>query len=324
MASALIQLRAGDKALVVTTPPNIPFVVAFACLIKGASYTLLIHDSYPTALVAAGKSSPSSILVKTWRFCNRWLFKHASKIIVLGRDMKQLTENETGGLDIPVVYIPNWAELDLVHPRPREQSQLLQELNLEDRFVFLYAGNIGFTNDVETIIECASRLRDNASVHFIFLGDGSKKKYLTEEVRRRGLANVSLLQPRPRSEQPEFLNACDVAIVSLVKGTFGVSVPSRIYNVLAAGKPILGIAESESELDTVIKEDDIGWSVPPGDVGKLSTTISEIIENRNLLGPMGKRARGVAERKYNLNEIISRYMQHLTNDETVNANHPTA
>jgi colanic acid biosynthesis glycosyl transferase WcaI len=309
--SALLRLKAGDRALVVTTPPNLPYAVAAAALVRGSTYTLLIHDSYPSVLVAAGKASPKSILVKSWRWCNRWLFKYASKIIVLGRDMKQLAEKESEGLDVPIVYIPNWAELELVGPSPRSENRLLQELGLTNKFVFLYAGNMGFSNDLETLVECASQLREDQDIHFIFLGSGVKTSYLKEEIKTRKLRNITLLGPRPRSEQPDFLNACDVAIVSQVKGTFGTCVPSRIYNILAAGKPLLAITEPLSEIHTVINEEHIGWCVSPGDENKLVTTIRYIVSQRERLEDMGEKARAVAEEKYNPNDIIACYRSQM-------------
>jgi hypothetical protein len=87
LMATLFGFRKGDKALVVTTPPNLPFAIALASLVRGVEYTLLIHDSYPEALVAAGKASPNSMLLRACRFCNRCLCKHASRITVLGRDM---------------------------------------------------------------------------------------------------------------------------------------------------------------------------------------------------------------------------------------------
>ena len=163
--------------------------------------------------------------------------------------MRELLLKKTQGLDIPIDVIPNWAELDSVSPMPRSENTLLKELGLEDKFVFLYAGNMGRPNDLESIIEAAARLIDRPEFHFIFLGNGAKLSWLEETVSTRKLKNVTILPPSPRSKQIVFLNACDVALVTLVKKMKGVSMPSRTYNIMAAGKPILAIAEKGSELD---------------------------------------------------------------------------
>jgi len=123
---AIRQFRRTDKVLVVTTPPSAPFIIAFASLLRGASYYLLIHDLYPEVLIAVGKCKKNSLAVRLIDFLNRWLYKHATKIIVVGRDMKTLVEAKSNGLDVPVVFIPNWAEIDAVKPVPREENPLIR------------------------------------------------------------------------------------------------------------------------------------------------------------------------------------------------------
>jgi glycosyltransferase involved in cell wall biosynthesis len=304
---ALRSFRPGDKVLVVTTPPSMPFVVALASLLKGSSYILLIHDNYPEILIAVGKSTPDSFVAKTISFFNRWLYKYAAKIIVVGRDMHDLLVRKTSGLDIPIVTIPNWAELESVSPAPRAENQLLHELGLSDKFVFLYAGNLGHPNDLESIVECARMLQDRTELHFIFLGAGVKRKWLENQVEQLALENITILDPRPRSEQSIFLNACDVALVSLVKNMVGVSMPSRTYNILAAGRPVLALTEERSELARVVEEDKIGWVVSPSDPTSLAAAVVEIMDNRNKLIAMAESARRSALKKYSLETALEKY-----------------
>lgn len=308
----LVNFQAKDRILVVTTPPTLPFVTAIAALLRGAHYVLLIHDNYPEILFAAGKSSENGAFANILNFCNRWLYKHASKIIVVGRDMEVLIRRKTAGLDIPIAVIQNWAELETVEPRPRAENHLLKELGLENRFVILYAGNMGYPNDIETIVECADRLKENANIHFIFLGTGVKERALRKSVVDLKLPNITLLAPKPRDEQIVFLNACDVALVSLVAKMRGVSMPSRTYNILAAGKPILALTEDESELAIVIDEDKVGWHVPPGNADRLMAAINEIFEKREELTAYGERARASAIEKYSREVASRKYIDALT------------
>lgn len=301
--------RRGDRVLVVTTPPSMPFVVAVAALVKSSSYILLIHDNYPEILIAAGKSQPNSFVATTVSFFNRWLYKYASKIVVVGRDMEELVGKKAAGLDVPIVTIPNWAELESVTPAPRTSNQLLKQLNIEDKLVFLYAGNLGYPNDLESIVEVANRLRDQEDVHFVFLGAGVKRRWLEAAVADQALNNVTLLEPRPRSEQNIFLNACDVAVVSLVRKMVGVSMPSRTYNILAAGKPILALTEGGSELARVVEEEKVGWITPPNDPDALMETILTILRERSRLRDMGASARSAAVTKYSLELAIEKYRQ---------------
>ncbi|HQZ98352.1 MAG TPA: glycosyltransferase family 4 protein [Pyrinomonadaceae bacterium] len=303
--------KRGDHVMVVTAPPSLPVTTALACLIRGASLTLCIQDSYPEILVAVGASKPDSSFVKFANLVNRWVYKHVSNIIVMGRDMNELFVRKTQGLDIPIITIPNWADLDTIYPTPRDDNALLKELGIEDKFVFMYAGNIGHPTDVETIIESAKLLIDREEFHFAFIGAGVKKPWIEAHVHDHGLKNVTILDYRPRSEQNIFLNACDIGLVALIKGMWGTAMPSRTYNIMAAGKPILALTDEGSELAQVIDEDEIGWHLVPGDAKLLSETIEKLYKNRSELPKMGERARAAALGKYSTETAIESYSKAL-------------
>jgi len=308
---SIVKFGRGDQVLVVTAPPNLPFTTALAALFRGSAYTLLLHDSYPEILVAVGKTKPNSVLVRAANRLNRWLYKHARKVIVVGRDMKELMEQKTAGFDSSIVTIPNWADLELVEPADRANNPLLRELGIEHKFVFMYAGNIGHPTDIETIIECAELLKGDDRFHFVFIGAGAKKPWLDTAVAQRGLGNVSILGTRPREEQKLFLNACDVGLISLVRNMWGTAMPSRTYNILAAGKPILALTDEGSELARVIEEEQVGWHLAPHDAQKLREVILTIFERRNELPQMARRARSAALQKYSVQSAVESYRRAL-------------
>jgi colanic acid biosynthesis glycosyl transferase WcaI len=222
-----------------------------------------------------------------------------------------LVAKKTEGLDVPIATIPNWAELESVSPAGRIDNELLKELGLTNKLVFLYAGNMGHPNDLATIVDAAEMLRDSLDVHFVFLGTGVKRRWLEKQVTDLELSNVTILDPRPRSEQKVFLNACDVALVSLVEKMVGVSMPSRTYNILAAGKPILALTEPGSEVSRVVEEDHAGWTVPPGDPQRFADTVREIIDRRSELPSIGAAARKSALEKYSLEMALEKYRREL-------------
>lgn len=308
---SLRSFRKGDKVLVVTAPPNLPFTIAIASLLKGSAYTLLIHDYYPDQLVALGKFRSNSLIVRLMHFANSWLFKYTTRIIVVGRDMADLVGARIHGLDVPISVIPNWGDVDEIRPEVKETNALIRELNVESRLVVLSAGNIGRPTAIETVAEGARRLKDDPRFHFIFVGWGAKGSWLSEFVRDHGLTNVSVLGQKPRSEQQNFLNACDIGLVSLAAGMWGTAMPSRTYNLLAAGKPILGLCDEDSELHRVLVEDNIGWRVPPNEPEMLRETLIAIYEGREGISEIGKRARIAAERKYSLKNALVRYREAL-------------
>ena len=125
-----------------------------------------------------------------------------------------------------------------------------------------------------------------------------KKQWLEKYVSSNQLANVSILDPCPRSELVVVLNACDVAIISFIPGMAGVSVPSRMYNQMAAGKPIIAVADQWSELAKVVQEEEIGWTINPGNAADIISTIQYAAANPKLCAQMGSRAAAVAKNKY--------------------------
>jgi glycosyltransferase involved in cell wall biosynthesis len=224
--------------------------------------------------------------------------------------MKQLVSRKLCGVENDKIWvIPNWAELETVSPSPREGNQLIKELGLSEKLIFLYAGNMGYPNDIKSFLNVAEKLTGNTNIHFIFLGAGVKKNLLEKTVSEKKLQNITILEPKPRSEQQIFLNACDVAIVSLIKKMWGVSMPSRTYNILAAGKPILALCEKGSEIELVVQEDQVGWSIAPNDPELLLDTILQIEAQKHTFEELGRRARKTALEKYSLQKAISNYAE---------------
>lgn len=304
---SLMSFRRGDKVLVVTAPPSLPYTTALASLLNGASYTVLLHDLYPDILVAVGKTSAGSLLSRINERANRWLYKRASRLIVVGRDMKKRVAGKFSGIEDKIEIIPNWADLAAIEPTERAANALLLELGISGKFVLMYAGNIGHPTDIETIIDAADLLRNDETIHFVFVGSGAKKPWLERQVADLGLSNVSVLGQRPREEQNVFLNACDVALVALIPGMVGTAMPSRTYNILAAGKPIIALTEPGSELSMVIEEECVGWHLPPRDPTALVAAIREAMSDRERLTGMRVRAREAATAKYSPGSAVERY-----------------
>jgi glycosyltransferase involved in cell wall biosynthesis len=309
---SVFSFRKNDLVLVVTNPPLLPFITGFSAILKGSEHILLIHDNYPEILIAANKTTESSFLTKSLKKLNRWLYKRAAQIIVVGRDMKILVSDKMLNTETSKIkVIPNWAELESVGPEPRDENELIAELGLKDKIIFLYAGNMGYPNDIKSFIEVAKSLSKEEKYHFIFLGAGVQKQLLVQEVKANKINNITILKSKPRSEQRVFLNACDVAVVSLVKKMWGVSMPSRTYNILAVGKPILALCEENSEIDKVVREDRIGWSITPENPAELLATIQKIGDQRHEFNEMGERARKVALDKYSLEVSVEKYKKAL-------------
>ncbi len=306
--SAIRSIRSSDLILVVTNPPPLPFIIWLASKLRGAKFVLRIDDVYPDMLNVAGMLDRRGGVYRTLEKLNLYLYQSAGHIVVLGRDMHSLVLNKIGNQhDNRVHIIPNWGEIDQIHPCLRENNSLLKELHLEDKFVVQYAGNMGYPHDIESLVETAKVLSKNSKIHFLFIGSGVKRGWLEEQIKINSLNNITLLDPRLRSDQNNFLNACDVAVSALVKGMSGISVPSRMYNIMAAGKPVVAIGDEDSELGFIIREERVGWIAPPGKVNAFVNAVLEAESNSEQLADMGKRARLLVEKEYSSEHVVSLY-----------------
>ncbi|MGH2568985.1 MAG: glycosyltransferase family 4 protein [Bacteroidota bacterium] len=305
---ALRRIDRGDSILVVTNPPTLPLLALVVTRLKGAKCFLLIHDLYPHVLTATGILSKDNVISNFLHWLNSMAYQRVDKIVTLGRDMQRLVVPHLQADDHRCVIIRNWADLDEVLPLPREQNNLLKSSLLGQKFVVQYAGNMGRTHGLETLIEAAKLLSpQKKEIHFLFVGKGAKKSWLVESVKAEGLTNVTVLSPQPRGQLNDLLNACDVTIISFIPGMAGISVPSRMYNIMAAGKPIIAVADDDSELAMVVREERIGWVVPPNDPHQIVRVVLEAYTNPNNLLEMGKSARAAAVAKYSLPRVIDSY-----------------
>jgi colanic acid biosynthesis glycosyl transferase WcaI len=305
--AALRLMRKGDVVIVVTNPPALPFLIAIAARLRRSSCVLLIHDVYPDAMIAAGLLSKSSLVARSADLATKLLFRQVRTIVTIGRDMAKLVRTKSGRPDLDVRIITNWGDIHTIKPTARADNGILQRLGIGKTFVIQYSGNIGRTHGLEVLIEAASRVRSQLDIQFLVIGQGAKRRWLEQEIALRRLSNVKLLPSVPRENLADSLGACDVAIITFVSGMAGVSVPSRIYNILAAGRPIIGVTESGSELDQVIEEEEVGWVVNPGDVDRLVRVIEEAKGSPERLKAMGSRARLAAERSYSEERVVDQY-----------------
>ena len=305
--AALFRLRRRDIVIVVTNPPFLPYLMELACRVRGARYILLIHDVYPEIFTRLGILKPHSISVRLMDRASRWLYNNSNRIIVLGRDMRDLIVNKLVSRKERVVIATNWGDTEAVFPQPLSENLLLGKLNLKEDFVVQYCGNIGRTHGIKDITEAAELLASDDEFHFLLIGWGARKHWAIEQKQARKLENLTIPDPLPPEEFCDGLNACNVAIISFSSGMAGISVPSRMYNVLAAGKPLLAVCDNESELAAVVREEKIGWVIAPGRPDLIVSALREAKANPERLSAMGQRARQAAETKYTIGSVLQVY-----------------
>lgn len=306
--AAIKRIPKNSKLLIVTNPVPLLILISIISKIKGIKLYILVHDVYPENMVSAGLIKKGGVIYLFLQWLFKKTFARAHKIIVLGRDMKDVFEKKNLS---EIHIVENWAENKIIFPKPKNENEILHEKNLQDKLVFLFAGNIGRVQGIKFLIKGIKKI-DNDNIHFLFAGGGAMESYITNQIEKEQLKNITMLGPYNRSDQVNILNACDIGIVSLSKGMYGLGVPSKTYNLLAAGKPILYIGDKGSEIDLLVKESKIGWSVPSNNFEELVKMITHIYDSKNTIHKKGKTSRFLAETKFTKNEVFSRFNQILS------------
>lgn len=303
----LRQTSKDEILFVVTNPPFLLVLLSGLAYFRKQKLVVLVHDVFPNNLAAAGILSDKSTVYQIINAIFRWAYSKATRIIVIGRDMKRLIDSHLHPNKKSVI-ITNWADLDSIAPTPKSNNPLIQKLGLQNKFVLLFAGNLGRLQALDYWIDCAAKCQ-NDKIHFLFIGNGAYKKQLAQKVQDNALSNVTLLDSLPRSEQNIFLNACDVGLVSLSKGMFGLGVPSKSYNILAVGKPILYVGEKESEIAQMVEQHHVGMAVGY-DTIQILTAIDTL--EKNIQSFDSKQIRAVAENNFSFGTILDKYKNILT------------
>jgi glycosyltransferase involved in cell wall biosynthesis len=312
--AVLKHVTKNDVVLCVTAPFTLPYAVTLAAELRGASGALLVHDLYPEALTMAGLVQPQSLVAKTIRFANGFLFGALDAIITIGRDTEELLLAYKGVESEKITFIPNWAVLPIGY-REITLGNSFRRRFTENLIVGL-SGNLGFTHSADTVCEAARLLRDENNIRILLSGWGSGWKQLKALYAAGPLQNVTLMDPVPEFELEEFLSAADVWMIPYRRNVTGVSVPSRIYNLLAVGRPTIVAAETNSEAALMVKEEDIGWVVRPEDPRDLAEAIRSAASDRAETLSKGRRA-ALAAQRYTYDRAIASYRQ-IMNDVTRN------
>lgn len=265
------ELRHGDVVLTVTAPFMLPYAVAAAARLRRARSALIMHDLFPDVLVMAGMLKPGSILTRTMRAANALMFLALNAVITIGRDAERPLLSYRGMTRNKIRFIPNWATL-VPAPRPLRFDNPFRR-GLPARFIVGLSGNLGFTHDPEIVFAAARLLRDDADIHFLLSGWGIGFERLKQLQADANLPNVSFVARVEDVQLEAFLAAADLWIIPYRKNVAGVSVPSRFYNLLAVGRPVLLVSEPEAEAALTVVENELGWVVTPGRADQLADAI---------------------------------------------------
>ena len=295
-----------EKVFIVTNPA--PLIVKCANLKKkiGIDLNILVHDVFPENTIPAGIiPSKKSFLFRSLSKRYNKAYALADKLIVLGRDMKDVVEQKISrSKDKPeIVIIENWGDVDNIKPVERKQH---------DTIKIQYAGNIGRVQGLGSFIEMIAQSA-NKKLVFDLWGNGAMTDSLRSMVTDKGLNDrIYFHGTYSREDQNDVLNSADISLVTLADGMYGLGVPSKTYNILAAGKPILFIGDLNSEIALMVKEEALGFCFSTNDrVGIINFLDQLQLDSLSQLDDMSKRARLFAENKYSEDVILNKFLHSI-------------
>lgn len=312
----LLKQRNTDFIYTISQPPILGGLIGtIGKFLKGAKHIYNIQDFNPEQAEAVGFMKNKSVL-----HIARWLdtlnCKYADHIITVGQDMQQtllrrfanrkVTENS---------IINNWTNEEEIIPLAKNHPRVagfVESCRLEERFVVMYSGNLGLYYDLENLIRIAEELRALEDLAFVFIGEGAVKKQMQEYAAEHELLNVHFLPYQPKEDLVYSLNAADVHLVVNQKGIKGVSVPSKIYGVMAAGKPVMGVLEKGSEAYRLIEESGCGIIAEPQDYEDIAAKIKELyLADEGRLAQYGSSGRTYLESHLRRDLSLEKYRQLL-------------
>lgn len=302
---SLRRVRKGD-VLLLRLPPLLLGLVAKRAKRKGARVVLSVQDIHPDLSVESGLLRNKK-LIRTAQKMEKWIYDQADKIVVISQGFFDNLARK-GVPSEKLVIIPNWVNTEFLKPFPKV-NKVAESLNLVNKFVLMYSGTITLSSylTLEKILEVAVNFRDDPEILFVIVGEGLKKPDLMKKAAALQLRNVFFLPFQPYEILPQLLSSSDVLLVPLDQEKSELSVPSKLYNYMAVGRPILGLTESQSEVAQILRHSEGGLTVLPEEQAELGQIILALRTSPALCREMGKKARIFVEKYYSHRVVLPRY-----------------
>lgn len=291
----LRHVRKGDLVVLKTDPPLLSLMNTAAVRFKGGRVVNWLQDVFPEIAIELGALPRTRIFsgpLIWWR--NRTL-RAAEKNVVISRSMQDALAAQGVG---NTCLIPNWADGELIQPLSDAENSFRQEWGVEDKFLVGYSGNLGRAHSFDAVVEAMMLLKVRPEIHFVLIGEGAALEKLAESVERKNLQNVSFRPYQPHDTLCKSLGAIDLHLVTLKEAMEGLVLPSKIYGVLAAGRPIAYVGDEDGEIAELIHSHEVGFAVRHGDGAGLAEQIQQLSVNPAQLQQMGLNARGLFDNEY--------------------------
>ena len=285
-----------DAVFASNGPPTQGLAMGLLSRWTGKPIVYNLQDLFPDSMLNAGLATERAPIVRLGRRLERFTYKNVNALVTISEDMADNLRRK-GVPEGKLSIVPNWIDTDAIRPVSREANGLFDDLGLDRRrFYVLYSGNMGYTTGLEALIEAAKRVQDVApDVGFLLFGDGSRRPALMALAEKLSLNNVAFYPFQPEARVPEVYGLGDVALISGRPGLSGVSMPSKTWTILAAGRGILAAFDRDSALARTIAAADCGVCVDPGNPAALAAAVLALRADKARCARWGENARRYAE-----------------------------
>ncbi len=290
-----------DVVLSMTDPPVVGLAAALVAKLKRRPFVYNIRDLYPD-MALGGQILRPSVWARLWERLHRWALRRAARVIVLGEDMRdRIIAKGVEPARITIVRDGALIPKSLASP----DHPVAQEIRSGFAFVLVHAGNLGFYGAWESLV-AAARLLEKDGIGLIFVGEGAQRARV--EAAAEGSKAVRILPFRPADEVPYVMAAGDLHVVTVKRGLEGVVVPSKLYGILAAGRPVLAVAPEESDVVRIVRRTGCGVAADPDDPAGIAARVRELLCDPAPLAEMACRARKVAQ-EYDRSSQLALFLQ---------------
>ena len=287
--AAATRIGPQDVVVSLTDPPILGLAALLAARRAGARFVFLCEDIFPEVAVLL-EDFQSAAVNRTLDRINRYLLREADAVVALGERMKRRLVEEKGAAPSRLHVIHNWADCEAITPGPKDNA-FSRAHGLADRFVLMHSGNVGFSQNLDLLVEAAARLQSCERLVIAVVGDGARRQTLQDQASRRGLSNIRFFPYQPKELLHESFASADAFLVSLKPGLEGYIVPSKLYGILASGRPFVAAVDPSCEAAMIAREHQCGIVAPPGDVDALVAAIAALHDNPAATRAMGGNAR---------------------------------
>ncbi len=296
---------APDLVLCMTDPPIVGDLGVLVGRRFGAPVIVISQDVFPEIATELGRLRNPAVVGVLQGLVGAYL-RRADRIVAIGETMRERLEAKGTPPD-RLRVIPNWVDTSAITPQPRDNAWA-EKHGLASKFVVMHSGNVGHAQDLDSLVRAATFLRDRDDIRIVVVGYGARHTQIIELTHRLEVEDrVRFLPYQERGRLPLSLSSADLHVVGLAKGLAGYVVPSRLYGILSAGRPVVAAADDESETARLVREVGCGIVIPPGKPELLARTIREVAEGVYDLEEMGRRGREYVEREADRSVAMARY-----------------